>query len=116
MNRLEILILGEQDAGKNFMQLLNDQQKAAGFSKQHEIEFLENSIQSQRESYDEELKHAQDSELQLKRRNNEFQAEIKDLRDQIVDLKSQIDDLEQAGQLSLNRLSLDGSNISTFGK
>ena len=74
-----------------------------------EIEFLENSIQSQRESYDEELKHAQDSELQLKRRNNEFQAEIKDLRDQIVDLKSQIDDLEQAGQLSLNRLSLDGS-------
>ena len=44
MNRLEILILGEQDAGKNFMQLLNDQQKAAGFSKQHEIEFLEKEL------------------------------------------------------------------------
>ena len=74
-----------------------------------EIEFLENSIQSQRESYDEQLRHVQDSELQLKRRNNEFQAEVKDLRDQITDLKLQIEDFEQANRLNSSRLSLDGS-------
>ena len=73
-----------------------------------EIEFLENSIQSQRETHEEELRAIQDSELQLKRRNNEFQAEVKDLRDQITDLKSQIDDLEEI-KLNSNRMSFDGS-------
>jgi len=45
-----------------------------------EIEYLENSTREQRDSFDQKIRKFEETELHLRRRNAEYDAEVHDLR------------------------------------